>query len=169
MVTDENLTNHYKEIRKLTNSDSITKSVEIKDNKVNKINKKRGFSILIDKTGYTDDECINILLDKTKEIANASDDIKREFVRGCFDGRGSWDTTMRCLSVDVDRDYDKQNLIADIIESLGITVNINRRDIDHKKNDQIRIKKESVKDYIDNVGFYSVCRKKQIENGIADQ
>ncbi len=165
-ITDEDLAKHFKSVRELFDQYEETKYIEIKDNTVNKIQPKKGFSLLIPKKGKIDAECLRILDDKVVEITNSTDDIKKEFVKGCFDGRSSWDTTMFFLSIDVDRDTNKQARIETIITSLGIKVNINNRGDGHPKNDQIRIRKDSICDYVANIGMYSTYRLKLVEQGI---
>lgn len=166
MITDEDLAKHFKSVRELFDTDSATKSILIKDNKVNKIQPKLGFSILIKQSGCSDEDCIEILTEKVNEIVTASDDVKVEFVKGCFDGRSSWDKTAHFLALDVDRDYPRQNLMVKIIESLGIDVNVNNRDKNHSKNDQVRIKPDSLRKFMSKVGLYSTFRAKQVEHGL---
>ncbi len=133
--------------------------------KYGRIQPKKGFSIVmeIDKPDYAER-----LFNMVKQVVSEPDEIKSFFVRGCFDGRSSFDTSRYYLSVDVDRDYIRQDLIDSIIHSLdrNIHTNINRREKDHPKNDQIRIKKESLKLYCDKVGFYSICRRNIVEKYI---
>lgn len=167
-VTQDEINSHYLKVYELFENCLGESAPVLKANKtVNyTLSRKLGFTVLIEKTDVQKEKTINILTAKVKEIKNASDDIKREFVKGCFDGRASWDTTAHYLSIDVDRDYDRQDLIIDIIASLGIELNCNRRNLNHEKNDQIRIKSDSLKKFMSNIGFYSVCRERIIENAI---
>ena len=120
-------------------------------------------SVLIEKTDIPQWQCLRILTEKVNEIKNETVEIKKEFVKGCFDGRASWDTTAHYLAIDVDREYPRQDLIIEIIESLGIHLNINRRDKNHKKNDQIRIKPDTLPQFMSSIGLYSACRKNIVE------
>jgi hypothetical protein len=98
------------------------------------------------------------------ELKKAPENCRVQFVRGCFDGRSSFDTSRHYLSLDVDRDHQKQNLIVSIIGSLGISVDLNQRDKDHPKNEQIRIVPQNLRLYMTKVGFYSVRREEIISN-----
>lgn len=168
-VTQNELNQHYLEVYKLFDDCMGDSAPEIKTNKSAdySISPKAGFTVLIEKTGVSEADCISILTNKVIEIKNATEEIKKEFVKGCFDGRSSWDTTAHYLSIDVDRVYERQDLIIEIIESLGIDINNNRRDLNHKKNDQIRIKPDSMRYFMSNIGLYSACRTNIVKKGIS--
>ena len=168
-VSQDELNEHFKEVYNLLDDSMGDDAPQISSNRTVDyvLTPKQGFTVLIEKTGVNTDTCLSILTKKVTELKNSPSDIQKEFVTGCFDGRSSWDTTAHFLSVDVDRDYQRQDLIVDIITSFGINVNVNRRDKDHKKNDQIRIKGVSVNDFMHKIGLYSTCRKKQVENGLS--
>lgn len=156
MVTDAELTTHFKLIYDFL-STHIPEGFLLLSNLENKLSTKKGFSILIE----SDSVCNNDILNKIVEIIRNSDlEIKKYFVRGCFDGRSSYDKSSGYLSIDVDRDYSKQAVIKEIIASFDIDVNINPRDSDHKKNDQIRIQRKSLKDFISKIGLFSLRRNK---------
>ena len=159
---------HYKDVFKLFNDCMGKSAPKLQSNKTANytISPKLGFTVLIEKTNVTTDEALNILTAKVKEIKNASAEIKIEFVKGCFDGRSSWDTTAHYLSIDVDRNYTRQDLVIDIVESLGIVLNINRRAQNHQKNDQIRIKPDSLDRFMRDIGLYSACRRNLVTNAM---
>lgn len=168
MINSSDLAEHYNSVQKLINMNFGTGKIKLLSNQNDEqnISSKKGFSVLIEKNGEDDTECLKILGEISAKILASPTEIRKEFVKGCFDGRSSWDTTAHYLSLDVDRDYSRQDLIVKIIESLGIGININRRDINHPKNDQIRIKKDSIKKFISTIGLYSKCRLSLVENGI---
>lgn len=168
MVSEEELNQHYLKVYQLLNKYDDIKQIELRTNKSvdYNVSPKEGFSIMIEITDVDMDEVIDILSEKTKEIKGAAENIKKAFATGCFDGRSSWDKTAHYLSIDVDRDYPKQDLIVEILESLGIEINLNRRAEGDKKNDQIRIKPESIEFFMENIGLYSTCRTKLIEKGL---
>jgi hypothetical protein len=156
MITDGELTTHFKLIYDFL-STHIPEGFLLLSNSENKLSKKKGFSILIE----NDIAGNNDILNKMVEIIRKSDlEIKKYFVRGCFDGRSSYDKSSGYLSIDVDRDYSKQAIIKEIIASFDIDVNLNTRDSDHKKNDQIRIQRKSLKDFISKIGLFSLRRNK---------
>lgn len=167
-VTQDELNKHYIAVYKLFRECMESEAPEIKTNKTAEytISPKEGFTVLIDKTGVSKEECLNILTEKVRKVKEASTEIKKEFVKGCFDGRASWDTTAHYLSIDVDREYERQDLVMEIMESLGIMLNNNRRDWNHKKNDQIRIKQDSLQKFMCNVGLYSSCRTNIVEKAM---
>ena len=161
MVTQNDLTAHFQSVyRLLENTFPKGTAPQIRANKTNEysISSKAGFSVLIEKCGNTDESCLEILSQKVSEISAAALNVRQEFVKGCFDGRSSWDTTYRLLALDVDRDYIRQDLILSIMDSVDVSYNINRREHNHPKNDQIRMKKDSVNNFLNTIGMYSVCR-----------
>ena len=168
-VTQDELNEHFKEVYDLLDTSMGDDAPQLSSNRTVDyvLTPKQGFTVLIEKTGVDTDKCLSILTQKVNEVKNSSKEIQKEFITGCFDGRSSWDTTAHFLSIDVDRDYQRQDLIVDIITNSGININVNRRDKDHKKNDQIRIKGVSVNDFMRRIGLYSACRKKQVENGLS--
>lgn len=168
-VTQDQLNAHFRTVFQLFKECMGNDAPKLKSNKTvdYTISPKEGFSVIIDKTDVEESNCKNILTKKVEEIKNADENVKKEFVKGCFDGRSSWDTTAHYLSIDVDRDYKRQDLIVEIIESFGILININRREINHKKNDQIRIKPDSLNEYLSKIGMYSTCRKELVEKGLS--
>lgn len=167
-ITQDELNKHFQEVLHLFKSSMGDDAPTLKTNRTVEytISPKVGFTALIEIGDLNKDECLNILTDRVNEIKNSSEDIRSFFVRGCFDGRASWDTTAHYLSIDVDRDYLRQDLVIEVIESLGININVNRRANNHSKNDQIRIKPSSLEKFILEIGLYSECRKNIIKRAI---
>lgn len=168
MINQSDLAAHYQAVLQLFNNNFVNRQIKILSNQNSKknISPKKGFSILIETGVNSDSQCLSIFKEIATNINSADMNIKKEFAKGCFDGRSSLDTTAHYLSIDVDRDYHRQDLIKQIIESCGIEININKREQNHKKNDQIRIKKNSVLDFINNVGLYSKCRLNLIKKDL---
>lgn len=164
MITDEDLAKHFKSVMELFMQFDNSKGISVKDNKANKIQPKIGFSVLFEQNGLDESQCINILTKKVIEIKDCDLTIKQEFVKGCFDGRSSWDKTAHYLSIDVDRDYERQNLIVDICKSCGIILNVNNRGEGHPKNDQLRIKPDCLHTFLYQIGMYSTYRYKLVDN-----
>jgi hypothetical protein len=169
MIEQKDLASHFNAVYKLVTNELGENEILIQSNKsdLGTISKKEGFGLLVECDGYSGKEIDNYLYELTEKIYDSNDDIRIEFVKGCFDGRGSWDTTAHYFSIDVDRDYRKQDLIEKIISSLEIGININRREKEHPKNDQIRIKKDSIEKFLEIIQLYSLCRKKLITNGLS--
>lgn len=124
------------------------------------IQPKKGFSVIIEK----DTDVEYVMLEQLEKINESEQNIKTTFVKGVFDGRSSFDTTAHYLSLDIDRDHRKQDKIAEIIKSLGIDVNLNQREMNHAKNDQIRINPNHLGKFLFDVGFYSIRRESIIRN-----
>ncbi len=163
-VTQEELDIHFNKVFKLLNKYFEDNMPDLKSNKElgRPLSQKLGFSIIVDKDDLTDNQCKAILHDMVLKIATSTTAIKSEFVKGCFDGRSSWDKTACYIALDIDRDSTKQKLLESIIQSLGISVNLNCRGVGHQKHDQLRIKKDSVKKFMTIIGLYSECKKKII-------
>lgn len=169
MVEEHEITEHFRAVYRLLSEYIRENKIDLKTNKCSEytISSKEGFSVLIEKADVSDEKCLEIMTKRVKEIKESTDDIKKEFIKGCFDGRASWDKTAHLISIDVDRNYEKQDLIKEIAVSLGIDLNINRREINHKKHDQLRIKKSSLRDFMNNINFYSTCRRNIVNNGMS--
>ena len=58
----------------------------------------------------------------------------------------------------------KQDKIKNIINNFDIDVNLNQRDLLHPKNDQIRIQKRNLDDFMNKIGFFSIRRTAIIMN-----
>lgn len=160
-ISGEELVAHIKAVQSFLKKSHLTENVLMLDNSIIKVPKK-GFSIMIEKNKpYS-----NIFKKTVQQILEANTDIKKMFIRGCFDGRGSWDTSAHYISLDVDRDTHKQTIIAQISSSLGIELNINNRGKDAEKNDQIRVIKKCVNKFLVEIGLFSECRKNIIKNNI---
>lgn len=161
-IENDEIIKHYQSVDSFMNKYDETKKIKIRPNKVTgkyTISIKEGFSILLDIDQLSEEDVLKIFERCLVKIKNSSDDeIKKKFVCGCFDGRSSFDKTACYLSIDVDRDHARQNMIKDVIESLNIKVNLNQRDLSHKKNDQVRIKKESIRLFMNKVGLFSARR-----------
>lgn len=166
-ISEAEIGQHFKIINNLLNGLEVR--ILANRNDYGSISSKKGFSILIEKGTKTSDECKLILKKRLAEISNSSGEIKCNFIKGCFDGRSSIDCNkdrkiIRYFSVDVDRDHQLQDNISEIADSIGISLNLNRRDIEHRKNDQIRIKQEAFLLYEEKVGFFSPFRGRQLSN-----
>lgn len=160
MITDQEITKHFMEVSKLLNEHLKCIALDmvlVYNNSpiYGKLQPKKGFSVVmeIDMPNYK-----NLMFDMAKQLIDAPEECRVYFTRGCFDGRSSFDTTRHFLSIDVDRDIPRQNLIAKIIRSIGLDVDLNQRGQYYDKNDQIRIVPQKLRTYMTKVGFYSYRR-----------
>lgn len=165
MITDQEIAIHFMEVTNLLNqhiSDPLDMILVYNNSPVyGKLQSKQGFSVVmrLDIDDYKERMEAMVV-----DLQNASEECRIQFTRGCFDGRSSFDTTRHFLAIDVDRDHHRQDVIAAIIESLGIELNINRREPGYDKNDQIRILPQKLSRYMQKVGFYSARRHKIISD-----
>lgn len=160
-ASDELISIHYSRLFDLLKENGYHERIEILDNKTVGINKK-GFTVVIE----SDDNAQKLMDEVVNNLVNESMNIREYFLKGCFDGRSSYDKTLKCLSVDVDRDEAKQDLIYDVGLSLGFGFNLNRRAKDHKKNDQVRVKRMDLIKFLNNIGFLSEIRAKILRSVI---
>ena len=181
-VSDEDKAIHFQCVLRLFASCDIL-NVTIKNNKKNPADKKdfsctpkMGFTCLIETTGVGIHTTEEILRNRVLEIETANIDIRKAFVRGCFDGRGSWDSTLHMFSVDIDRKADEkedrvdQFLLRRICESVigKDSIQLNQREKDHKKNDQMRIRKNFLNSFLTHVGLYSMARTHILEQHLME-
>ena len=165
-ITEEELANHFKLVMNFLEQRNI-RNIDLKANKQPdfSISKKKGFSVIIWKENKSDKICMDILTKKVLEIKKSDNiEVKKAFARGCFDGRSSFDTTMHFLALDTDRIYSRQDLIKSIFEQLKIDLNLNRREINHPKNDQLRIKPKYLSKFLNEVGLFSKQRAEKIQH-----
>lgn len=165
MITDQEIAIHFMEVSNLLNqyiSDPLDMILVYNNSPVyGKLQSKRGFSVVMQ---LDIDDYKERMEAMVVDLQNASEECRIQFTRGCFDGRSSFDTTRHFLAIDVDRDHHRQDVIAAIVESLGIELNINRREPGYDKNDQIRILPQKLSRYMQKVGFYSARRHKIISD-----
>lgn len=165
MITDQEIAIHFMEVTNLLNqyiSDPLDMILVYNNSPVyGKLQSKQGFSVVMQ---LDIDDYKERMEAMVVDLQNASEECRIQFTRGCFDGRSSFDTTRHFLAIDVDRDHHRQDVIAAIIESLGIELNINRREPGYDKNDQIRILPQKLSRYMHKVGFYSARRHKIISD-----
>ena len=48
------------------------------------------------------------------------------------------------------------------------SIQLNQREWNHKKHDQMRIRKDFIRTFLNNVGLYSIARKNMLINGLAN-
>ena len=165
-ISDEELANHFKLVMNFLEQSNIM-NIDLKSNKQAdfSISTKKGFSVIIWKENKSDEICMEILTNKILAIKNSDNiEVKKAFASGCFDGRSSFDTTMHFLALDADRVYSRQDLIKSIFEQLEIDLNLNRREITHPKNDQLRIKPKYLSKFLNEVGLFSKQRAEKIQH-----
>lgn len=177
-VSNEDLAYHFKEVFNLFKRCNLNK-VDIKNNAKDPAKKfdfscspKKGFTCLIETTGVSIEITERILREKVDAIKNSTAENRRMFTRACFDGRGSWDSTLHMFSVDIDRKERRRDqfLLQQISESVigEKSIQLNQREWNHKKHDQMRIRKDFIRTFLNNVGLYSIARKNILLNGLAN-
>ena len=173
-VSVEDIAAHFNSVLKLFANCNLT-NIIIKNNKKDPAQKKdfscsskMGFTCLVETTGVGINNTESILKKKVQEIEVADIDTRKAFVRGFFDGRGSWDNTLHMFSVDVDRNPSRTRWLQKICESVigDGSVQLNLRESNHPKNDQMRIRKNYLRRFLTSVGLFSVARKDILENHV---
>lgn len=164
MITEPEIATHFIKVSELINrhihTDMDMLLVYNNSPIYGSLQSKKGFSVVMKK----DMEYHAAMRKMAEELKTSSEECRVQFARGCFDGRSSFDTSRHFLAIDVDRDHKKQELIASIIESLGVRLDINQREIDYPKNDQIRIVPNRLNLFMQKIGFYSVRRENIIND-----
>ncbi|WP_029608808.1 hypothetical protein [Mycoplasma simbae] len=165
MIDNECINSHFLSVIKLIKNIPEKPMILSNNSSVAKISRKLGFSLLL----VLDVDILSlhsILNEIVLRIKSSTTTVKKYFLMGCFDGRSSYDKTFGFLSIDVDRDYEKQDIINLIASEIGIFINLNRRDKDQTKNDQLRIRKKCLPKYLKEIGFLSLYRKNIIEKSL---
>lgn len=160
-ASDELISIHYSRLFDLLKENGFHERIQILENKTLGI-KKKGFTVVIE----SDDNAQKLMDEVVSNLVNENKNIREHFIKGCFDGRSSYDKTLMCLSVDVDRDETKQDLIYGVGLSLGFGFNLNRRAKDHEKNDQVRVRRTDLKKFLNNIGFLSEIRAEKLRSVI---
>lgn len=96
MIDADDLVGHFQEVTQLLTAYGET--VEIRDNSELPGLSKKGFSLIVN-------ESVNstiLLRDTVETLKSGSEENKKSFLKGCFDGRSSYDTTSKYLSIDCD-------------------------------------------------------------------
>lgn len=103
------------------------------------------------------------LMELVKEIP---DEHINYLLAGTIDGRSSYDTTLGFISIDINRDYAKQELIRKTISKKNIGIQINARDKNHKKADQLRYSPDYIQNILDTIPLLSNARIKKIRSAL---
>ena len=165
-ITQDEITGHYSAVVDFLKDQNLINSVIIRPNKLGcvTVHRNEGFSILIEVTGNTPKQVSQILSKKVQEISNSSKNIVKYFIRGCFDGRSSIDKHSYYIALDVDSDYGRINLMSSILENYGLKVANNMRHDGEARAVQFRVSKQSIREYYDTVGFFSIRRNNDLKS-----
>lgn len=171
-ISEVEILNHFTRVRHFIRTEALDVRLLANRNEFGSISAKNGFSILIEMGENSSEQCKKILRNKLSVISNSSEDIKCSFIKGCFDGRSSIDWNRerltngefvaRYIAIDVERDDSLQNAISKVAQSVGISLNLNQREKDHSKNDQIRIRPNDFCTFHKKCTFFSSFRTRQI-------
>ncbi len=178
-IDETELTSHFLNVTKLIGESELNKSIllrNIKDfklmnrrSKVFRRSGKSGFGVLLKiKTINSDlDDFLNDINDTLNEIIKTiPSDYIDWFIAGTIDGRSSYDTTTNYIALDIDRDYEKQDILERILERSKYKYNLNKRDLYHEKEDQLRYDGSERERIINKIPLLSECRKKKIKESI---
>lgn len=171
-LTNEELEVHFENIQILSNklSSKTLMAQKIRQNKLDsgKFNRSVGFGTFFEsKTGKRLEDLIPFIKDA---LLNSSDEVKRCFIVGMFDGRGSFDINkqtgaIRYIVLDCENPT-IGDFLCEILDDYGITYNYNtardRLGGGAPRKDQLRI--PGSEKYLEKFGFIS---QKKFEVGIS--
>lgn len=189
MATRDQIISHQISLTELIEKDGYTTVGLIEQNDNIKIIKSNSSSRKSGKKGFClvlkiDDSTIqpykngnNIEYLKLKEqlhtdlmykISTITNNVLPYFIAGTIDGRSSYDTTAGYISIDIDRNYDRQREIEKLLNMVGIKFNINTRGnrVDVSKADQLRY--DDAKYILQNIPLISDIRKNNIISHIGE-
>lgn len=165
-ITENDILEHHRRIKLFLRTYNLVDQIQVVSNQTEEFGNLsgafRGFTLLIEKENLSQDGFNEILL-LVDSLKNADIEIKKYFLKGVFDGRGSFDTNSKLLVVDYELDDYAFDIFSSIIVSLGFEIIPNKRNIDSKRHTQFRIKKSSLKKYKTEIGFFSVRRNFYLE------
>lgn len=170
-VSEDDILEHHKNIKKFLREYNLAEKIQIVANQTEEYGNLsgglRGFSILLEKEkseSFTDS--FNKIFLLVKNLENESIEIKRFFLKGVFDGRGSVDTNSHLIVVDYKLPNDAFETFSNIIISLGFEITPNKRHLGEGRNAQFRIKTNSLEKFRNEIGFFSIRRKKYLNDMI---
>lgn len=170
-VSEDDILEHHKTIKKFLREYNLAEKIQIVANQTEEYGNfsrgLRGFSILLEKEkseSFTDS--FNKIFLLVKNLENESIEIKRFFLKGVFDGRGSIDTNSHLIVVDYKLPDNAFETFSNIIISLGFEITPNKRHSGEGRNAQFRIKTNSLEKFRNEIGFFSIRRKKYLDDMI---
>lgn len=165
-VNQEEIAGHFQAINRFLRENNLNDKIDVRTNKspLGNISAKEGFSILIETTGFTDKQVFGVLENRVREISRSTPEIKKYFIRGCFDGRGSVDTNSKLLALDINLSEENLHVLESIVASYGLELSNNSRHDGESRNFQFRIKKNSLHEFNDKIGLFSVKRSSDLQN-----
>lgn len=181
-IDNDQILTHFLSFSELLNNNNLGDRVILRYNNDVKFlkpngqlrkNGKSGFSVGI-KTNFDRNETItyetivnDCNLKLSEQVVNIPNELVDDFVIGTIDGRSSFDRTRYLVSIDIDRNQEKQNILNRVIASSSVDAEINSRGgrSDSSKADQLRYSKKSLV-RIANMELLSVKRLNDIRNSI---
>lgn len=182
-INDTQLTEHIMNIYEMFNKDKLAEyfpietSNNVKYLKLNgnlRKNGKKGFIIYLEsEISKSKENNFQILQQKFDSylkniIITIPDRFIDNFIVGTIDGRSSFDKSRHLVSIDIDRNIEKQNILSNIIAKSSIDAEINSRTgrSDASKSDQLRYSSKSL-DRISHIGMLSCKRLADIKSALS--
>ena len=167
-ISEDDILEHHKIIKQFLRDYDLSEELKVIANQTEEFGNlsgaQRGFTILIEKdSSEEEDESFKKIYKMVKDIEKENVEIKRSFVKGVFDGRGSIDKNSHLIVVDYRLSDDEFKTFSDIVTSLGFELVPNKRHVGEGRNKQFRIKTSSLKKFKDEIGFFSIRRKKYLD------
>lgn len=172
-ITTEELEQHFYFIKKLSSkiSNETLMASTIKNNgiEVPKFRRMTGFATFFKSIEPTR---IETIAEQVKlSILKSSNEIKRSFIVGLFDGRGALDinsknNNIRNISLDCNNEY-VAGILVEIIEDFGLPTNYNisrdRKEGGRPRDNQLRI--PDGYEFMKQIGFISIRKFEAIKRG----
>lgn len=133
-------------------------------------NRLPGFSTFFESTGLND-LCVELPNLETA-LASSEADIRKAFILGVIDGRGTPDINIekgliRYITLDCPND-DIGSFLVEIFDSFGLKCNYNtardRLEGGNPRKNQLRIKSENVEYYMKNIGYISPAKYQNMKS-----
>ena len=171
-ISEDDIFEHHKRVKAFLRESKLADDIQVVSNQTEEFGNlsgaMRGFSLLIEKSGTEESETtFNKIFKEVNKLKKGEPQIKKFFLKGIFDGRGSMDTNSHLIVVDYKFQFDNSdvafNLFSELVTSLGFELVPNIRHEGEKRNPQFRIKKTSLEKFKTEIGFFSVRRERYLD------
>lgn len=168
-ISEDDLLEHHKLIKKFLREYDLAEKIQVVANQTEEMGNLsgalRGFTLLIEKEeSESDSTSFEKIFNLVKKIDNESNEIKKYFVKGIFDGRSSMDTNSHLIVVDYNLEGEAAETFSSIVGSLGFDLVPNKRHEGEGRNAQFRIKTNSLAKFNNEIGFFSVRRQNYLND-----
>lgn len=169
VITADQLRLHWSRVYDLLNDiPKLQQSMKKNDSEIFRGAKLKpwGFSLFIQKNNIGTSAAKKIIHQRVDEISKTAvrSDIKKMFIRGCFDGRSSVDDNAGLLAVDMNLNEADLSMLNSIMNEFNLKMSNNHRNDSDPRNFQFRIKRESLRIFRNMIGLFSERRLIDLDN-----